>query len=271
MKQKHHLIVLGILVFVLRLKLVLVGIFGSFFLFPAAVSAALKCPVNMVPVGLICVDIYEASVWSDPPKANGDPQGTQYGAGIDYPCSDNGDDCTTIFAVSAKGVIPSASITWFQAQQACANVGKRLLRNGEWQMAAAGTTTDYEQIGIGADNGTTECNTSTSGIVDLTGARSECFSRWRVFDMVGNVAEWVEDWIQDNEDIDAGTSSIALYGFDTIFGIDEAFPETHRFPAAILRGGHFLGGGPKQDGVFWLDANSTPSETSIAFGFRCAL
>jgi formylglycine-generating enzyme required for sulfatase activity len=239
-------------------------------------SADLKCPANMFPVGPICVDIYEASVWSAPPKANGDPQGIQYGAGADnYPCSDNGNECsslsTKIFAVSARGVQPSAAITWFQAQQACANVGKRLLRNGEWQMAAAGTPTNYEQVGTGADNGTTECNTSTSGIVDLTGARSECVSNWRVFDMVGNVAEWVEDWVQDNEDIDAGTSSIALYGFDTIFGIDEAFPEAHRFPAAILRGGHFLGGGPKQDGVFWLDANSTPSETSIAFGFRCAL
>jgi hypothetical protein len=59
-------------------------------------SATLKCQINMVPVGPVCVDIYEASVWSDPPKANGDPQGTQYGAGTDnYPCSDNGDDCTT--------------------------------------------------------------------------------------------------------------------------------------------------------------------------------
>ncbi|MCI0528870.1 MAG: formylglycine-generating enzyme family protein [Nitrospira sp.] len=255
--------------FCIAMSGILVFVFSSV----GMVFAADKCPVNMVPVGPICVDIYEVSVWSKPPKENGTPQGSQFGATTDnYPCSDNGNDCskagTKIYAVSAKGVTPSRFITWFQAQQACANVEKRLLRNGEWQMAAAGTPTDYEP---GADNGTTDCNTSTAAAVVTTGSRSRCVSNWRVFDMVGNLAEWVEEWIQDNEDIDGGTTSTALYGNDTIFGIDEAFPVTDRFPAAILRGGHFLGAGPAQDGVFWLDACSTPSETSGAFGFRCGV
>lgn len=92
------------------------------------------CPVNMVSVGPICVDKYEASVWSRPPNARGTPQGTQFGlAADDYPCSDNGNNCSRpgsskrIFAVSAPRVVPSQRMTWFQAQQACVNVGKRLL------------------------------------------------------------------------------------------------------------------------------------------------
>ena len=89
---------------------------------------------SMVKVGPICVDIYEASVWSSPAG------GKQYGVGArNYPCNDNGNDCSDpsqpthmIFVSSVPEVIPSTYVTWFQAQQACANVGKRLLRNGEW-------------------------------------------------------------------------------------------------------------------------------------------
>ena len=103
-----------------------------------------SCPGNdstdkMVRVGPLCVDVFEASVWS---TLTG---GTQYGASTDdYPCDPDGNDCSDptqpnkmIFARSMVGVTPSAGIDWFQAQQACANAGKRLLTNAEWQMAAA--------------------------------------------------------------------------------------------------------------------------------------
>ncbi len=70
----------------------------------------------MVKVGPLCVDKYEASVWS---SANG--TGTQYGAGIDdYPAGfpDTGNWTTQLYAISRVGVTPSRYITWFQAQQA---------------------------------------------------------------------------------------------------------------------------------------------------------
>ncbi|MPZ91072.1 MAG: hypothetical protein GEU68_05495 [Actinobacteria bacterium] len=45
----------------------------------------------------------------------------------DYPCNDNGQNCKgKIYARSVAGVTPSRYITWFQAQQALANSGKRL-------------------------------------------------------------------------------------------------------------------------------------------------
>ena len=106
------------------------------------------CPSDMVSVGGFCIDKYEASVWDSPTGT------TQYGVGVDdYPCSDNGQNCTNIYARSVAGVLPSAWITWFQAQQACHNVGKRLPTNAEWQQAVAGTPDP------GPDNGTTDCNT----------------------------------------------------------------------------------------------------------------
>ena len=84
---------------------------------------------------------------------------TQLGtSGDDYaPCADSGQNCTDdIYAVSLPGVTPSAFITWFQAQQACTNAGKRLPTNAEWQAAVAGTPDP------GPDDGTTDCNTASA-------------------------------------------------------------------------------------------------------------
>jgi formylglycine-generating enzyme required for sulfatase activity len=72
-------------------------------------------------------------------------EATQLGtASDDYaPCTDNGQNCANdIYAVSVPSEIPSANITWFQAQEACANAGKRLPTNAEWQVGVNGTP-DY--------------------------------------------------------------------------------------------------------------------------------
>ncbi|MCI0454842.1 MAG: SUMF1/EgtB/PvdO family nonheme iron enzyme, partial [Candidatus Dadabacteria bacterium] len=153
--------------------------------------------------------------------------------------------------------------TWFQAQQACLNVGKRLPTNAEWQGAAAGTPDP------GTDNEMTDCNIGGPPFdVTATGSRSNCVSNFGAFDMVGNLFEWVADWIQDNGDNDRGDVSTALYGMDLIFGIDEAFPEADRFPAALFRGGGFDFGASA--GVFALVADVAPSVSGLSIGFRCA-
>ncbi len=212
----------------------------------------------MVKVGNLCVDKYEVSVWS-----NADGTGTQYGASSDdYPSSfpNNGNWTAKLYAVSMPGVLPSAYITWFQAQQACASSGKRLLTNAEWQMAAAGTPDP------GTDNGTTDCAVDSS--LSTTGSRTSCTSNWGASDMNGNLWEWVADWIQDNSDIDEGSNSSATYGNDGVYGVDEALPTSDRFPAALIRGGYW--GDGSDAGVFALDAVGGPSYSADNLGFRCA-
>src|SRR5262245_21955709 len=241
----------------------------------AAPAWAKKCPKDSVPVGNLCVDTYEASVWEIPAGntalitkvqrgtatlAGLSAGGFQRGVGStdDYLCDNNGNNCSTIYAVSIAGVKPSANLTWFQAQQACMNAGKRLLSNAEWQGAAAGTPDP------GTDNDSTDCNITNDGFPANdpvnAGSRANCVSRWGAFDMVGNVFEWVGDWVAP-----ATACTTAQYSGDLncLAGADDSYG-----PAALRRGGYFNDGAGA--GVFAVVGYVRPSLASYGVGFRCA-
>jgi formylglycine-generating enzyme required for sulfatase activity len=217
------------------------------------------CPSDSVRVGPVCVDTYEASVWSGPAG------GTQYGAtSDDYPCDDNGNDCTNIYARSVAGVLPSANITWFQAAAACRNAGKRLLSNQEWQMAALGSP----QPTPGVDNGTTDCNTDSVLAAVPTGARSGCFSTVSgAFDMVGNVNEWVAEWVPRSTICVAS----AWGGFSDDFMCLAGASTTANAPGAIFRGGYWgPNAGVGNAGAFAVSGNDDLNASFAYIGFRCA-
>ena len=201
---------------------------------------------TMVSAGSVCIDRYEVSVWSSPTG------GTQYGVGTDdYPCDDDGQDCTganAIYARSVPGVGPSAHITWFQAQQALANVGKRLPSNAEWQQAAAGTPDS------------TACNVDT-GVMANTGASPGCVSRFGANDMVGNAGEWVGDWVA------ASTACPGWGAFSDDFMCLSGASTTATNPAALHRGGGFNSLGLA--GPFAVLAQS-PAAAANSVGFRGA-
>jgi formylglycine-generating enzyme required for sulfatase activity len=238
----------------------------------------------MVRVGPLCVDKYEASVWSER-GGNGTrfPQGDPR-----FPATfpNNGNWTEPLYAASVKDTAPAVFITWFQAQQACALSGKRLLTNAEWQMAAAGTP----DPGINGD-GVNECDTNSPGSV-ATGAALNCASKWGVRDMVGNVNEWVADWVQGPGTAasngysvtgewhpDYITQSTSDYGNDGIYGVNGAVhltaPQSSTpadntpdgMPGAIVRGGMWTSG--QSGGVFAYFSEHTPSSLDNATGFRC--
>ena len=227
----------------------------------------------MVRVGPLCVDKYEASVWTtaDGPASGG----SQLGNGSDNyntKCDDTANGCTgtnAIFARSEASVNPSTNITWFQAQQACAASGKRLLTNAEWQMAAAGTT-DPGATGLGVN----ECNISSGAVTPTGNSGANCESNWGAADMVGNVWEWVADWVQGNTSApytpSTGTAG-GSYGNDVQSGTNPAATDTGgatNMMSALYRGGRYSGGA--NAGVFSIVATGSPAFSDPSIGFRCA-
>lgn len=236
-----------------------------------------RCAPDAALVGSTCVDTYEASVWRipDPTGANKklvknvkkgradildllDGGATQLGVGSDNytTCLDRGEGCKDdIYAVSLADVTPAAYVTWFQANLACANSGKRLPSNAEWQMAATGSPDP------GSDNGTTDCNTNSGSLLANTGTRSGCVSAFGGYDLVGNLFEWVADWVP---------RSTGCSGTWNGSGDHQclAGAETSGEPGALLRGGSYLSGASA--GPLAVVGANDPSYSTSTYGFRCA-
>lgn len=258
------------------LGLVLVAIVGLWLGLAARAAEAQTCHTDSVAVGPACLDKHEASVWETTNAAlikkikagtatlaNLTAGATQRGvASDDYGagCPDTGNGCKDFYAVSIPGVTPSAFLTWFQAAAAARNSGKRLPTNQEWQAAALGTP----DPGVSAA-GSADCNTKNGGVgVDAvvpTGSRSNCVSDVGASDMVGNLWEWVAEWVP------LSTACPGWGGFsDDVMCLAGAFNTGG--PGALLRGGSFSIG--SKAGVFAVSGFDTLSNSNRLIGFRAA-
>ena len=109
-----------------------------------------------------------------------------------------------------------------------------------------------------AGDGVTTCNTAAAELMP-TGSARTCVSDVGVFDLVGNLWEWVADWIQGDSNPWApvtGGKTNAAYGNDLMSGTNPAQPQGggQNFPAALERGGSFNYGNFTDAGVFALSA-----------------
>ena len=171
------------------------------------------CPPDMASIDdQYCIDRYEAALVEILP--NGDERPWSPYEALDRQHGAFG-RAPVVRAVSVQGITPQAYVSEVQAKLACARSGKRLCKAPEWKRACMGpskTTYPY-----GAHNEPGRCNDQgrspmlaifgrvggprmndpslnrLSGTVALTGSHAGCTNEYGVYDMVGNVHEWVDD------------------------------------------------------------------------------
>lgn len=121
-------------------------------------------------------------------------------------------ELTTVVAQSVAGELP-AELSYYQAAGACAAAGKRLCRAAEWLAACQNqgevTRYPYGPRFDGADQAGADC--WVEGLAELvqpTGTATACVTQAGVYDLSGNVEEWV-DYLDPNQAVARGGATLS--------------------------------------------------------------
>ncbi len=219
-----------------------------------------ECPSGMQRVdlagGSLCIDVYENGVGEacplKSPSSSLDTKTNMETAGCQ--------------AVSAPEVSPWTYVSFHQAKTLCAARGARLPSPEEWYEAALGTPDSDD------------CNIAGGG--STVGRFAACVSARGMYDMVGNVWEWVDGEVVDgsfagqlvpaegyvHEVSSAGIAIVTEPAPSPMYN-DDYFWSDSVGTYALMRGG-FYGSGTDA-GVYATHAKTVSSFASPATGFRC--
>ncbi len=90
-----------------------------------------------------------------------------------------------------RGTTPKTNASYDDAQQACKSLGKRLCKVDEWQWSCSGLEGYTYPYGFRLEK--PHCNRVGNKNLEPSGARHKCVGKFGVYDMVGNLFEWVSD------------------------------------------------------------------------------
>ncbi|MGO9836233.1 MAG: SUMF1/EgtB/PvdO family nonheme iron enzyme [Polyangiaceae bacterium] len=215
------------------------------------------CPAEMVAIERsYCVDAYEASLVEVRPDGKERP----------WPYYEVVPAGVVVRAISVRGIFPQGYISGIQARAACEQSGKRLCKPTEWKNACMGpkkTIFPYgnrREVGRCNDNGRSAMRffnpdlddrpehrwkwghggnmidprlNQLEGTLARTGERAGCTNEYGVYDMVGNLHEWVDD------------------------------------PDGTFQGGYYLDTHLNGDGCYYRTTAHPESHYDYSTGFRC--
>jgi sulfatase modifying factor 1 len=112
---------------------------------------------------------------------------------------------------NVEGQVPQDWMSWYDAKKACEDNGKRMCTRSEWTFAAEGPNRHPYPYGDGFHRDKTICNIDNIVKVDVfkatspttetavqlhnllvpSGSKEKCVSDWGVYDMAGDIDEWV--------------------------------------------------------------------------------
>ena len=144
-------------------------------------------------VPMYCIDRFEIVVVGE--ELGNTDQGTSWP-----------DGSTLAYAQSVYDTAPSTHFSWYQAVALCQNAGKYLCTTEEWIDACDGL---YGEGGLSFPYGNTwetgRCAARFGGEAQFyeapqsTGSLPDCVSEWGTYDQIGNIWEWTDPMMEDDD------------------------------------------------------------------------